>query len=269
MRTGSVPWRPMKIVSWNVNGIRAGLKSGFLDWFRATNPDLLSLQEIRAEWHELDLMTQSALKEHHDVCWFPATSKKGYSGAATFSRKGLGFTHAKGMGSPEFDAEGRIVVSDHPAFTFIAGYFPNASSELTRLDFKRRFSRDLTALITRQHAAGKKVVVVGDMNVAPEEIDVANAKANRGRAGFTDEEREDFRGYLSAGLRDVLRDRNPGQKGLYSWWSQRGGARAKNVGWRIDLFLVSEGLASKVRDAKIHPEVMGSDHCPISLDLEV
>lgn len=259
----------MKIVSWNVNGIRSSLKSGFLDWFKATDPDLLSLQEIRAEWHELDLMTQAELSAKHDVCWFPASSKKGYAGAATLSRKGLGFKHAKGMGSPEVDAEGRIVVSEHAGFTFVAGYFPNASAELVRLDFKRKFSKDLTALVKRLHAEGKHAVVVGDMNVAPEEIDLANPKSNRGSPGFTDEEREDFRGYLKAGLRDVLRDRHPTEKGLYSWWSQRGGARAKNVGWRIDMFLVSEGLAPRVRDAKIHADVKGSDHCPISLDLDV
>jgi exodeoxyribonuclease-3 len=123
----------MKIVSWNVNGIRSSLKGGFLDWFKATDPDLLSLQEIRAEWHELDLMTQAELSAKHDVCWFPASSKKGYAGAATLARKGLGFTHVKGMGSPEVDAEGRIVVSEHPGFTFVAGYFPNASAELVRL----------------------------------------------------------------------------------------------------------------------------------------
>jgi exodeoxyribonuclease-3 len=134
----------MKIVSWNVNGIRSSLKTGFLDWFKATDPDLLSLQEIRAEWHELDLMTQAELSAKHDVCWFPASSKKGYAGAATLSRKGLGFKHVKGMGSPEVDAEGRIVVSEHAGFTFVAGYFPNASAELVRLDFKRKFSKDLT-----------------------------------------------------------------------------------------------------------------------------
>lgn len=259
----------MKIVSWNVNGVRSALKNGFIDWFKATDPDVLSLQEIRAEWHELDLMTQRALTEHHELCWFPASAKKGYAGSATFSRKGLGMKHAKGLGIAAYDDEGRMIVSEHPGFTLIAGYFPNAAAELVRLPFKQQFSRDLTALIAQRHARGEKVVLVGDMNVAPEEIDLANPKSNRKSPGFTDEEREDFRAYLRAGMRDVFRDRHPGEKGLYTWWSQRGAARAKNVGWRIDIFLVSEALAPKVTDARIHPDVKGSDHCPVSLDLAV
>ena len=259
----------MKIVSWNVNGIRSALKGTFLDWFKATDPDVLSLQEIRAEWAELDLFTQGELSAHHDVCWFPATSKKGYAGSATLTRKKLGFTHTKGLGIPAYDVEGRMVVSEHPAFTLVAGYFPNAATELARLPYKRKFSRDLAAFVRARHAAGKPVVVVGDMNVAPEEIDLANPKTNRKNPGFTDEEREDFRAYLKEDLVDVFRERHPGEPGLYTWWSQRGAARAKNVGWRIDIFLVSRPLASKVTDARIHPDVRGSDHCPISLDLDV
>ncbi len=257
----------MKIVSWNVNGVRAALKAGFLDWFRATDPDVLSLQEIRADWLDLDPVTRSELEAKHEVCWFPASSKKGYSGAATLSRRGLGFTHTRGLGLPAYDAEGRMIVSERPDLTLVAGYFPNAAAELARLDFKRSFSRDLTKILKERHANRERLVVVGDMNVAPEEIDLANPKTNRKNPGFTDEEREDFRGYLGAGLRDVFRERNPSTAGLYTWWSQRGGARAKNVGWRIDIFLVSEALLPHVTDARIHPEVKGSDHCPISLEL--
>lgn len=257
----------MKIISWNVNGFRSALKAGFLDWFKAADPDVLSLQEIRAEWSELDLFTQQALTAQHDVCWFPATSKKGYAGSATFTRKGLGFTHTKGLGIKAHDDEGRMVVSTGP-FTFIAGYFPNAAAELARLPYKRKFARDLAGILHARHAAGERVVLVGDMNVAPEEIDLANPKTNRKNPGFTDEEREDFRGYLKEGMVDVFRQRHPNEKGTYTWWSQRGAARAKNVGWRIDIFLVSEALAPKVTDAQIHPDVKGSDHCPISLTLE-
>lgn len=259
----------MKIISWNVNGLRSAIKSGFLDWFKATDPDVLNLQEIRVEWDELDLFTQQTLTAHHDVCWFPAKSKKGYSGAATLTRKGLGFKHSPGFGHKAYDDEGRIVVSTSPAFTFIAGYFPNAAAELVRLPFKRKFAKDLTAFMRARHKAGEKLVVVGDMNVAPEEIDLANPKTNRKNPGFTDEEREDFRGYVKEGLVDVFRARHPGEKGHYSWWSHRGGARAKNVGWRIDIFLVSEGLVEKVSDAKIHADVKGSDHCPVSLTLDL
>lgn len=264
-----VIFQAMKIVSWNVNGIRSALRGTFLDWFHATDPDVLCLQEIRAEWEELDLFARRELSAHHDVCWFPAASKKGYSGAATLSRKKLGFVHRKGIGVPAQDVEGRLVVSEHPAFTLIAGYFPNASEGLVRLPYKRQFARDLTLFVRAQHAAGRQVVVVGDMNVAPEPIDLANPESNRGKPGFTDEEREDFRGYLAEGLVDVLRERHPDVPGLYTWWSQRSNARARNVGWRIDIFLVSRALVSKVSDARIHPDVYGSDHCPISLTLDV
>lgn len=261
--------RPMKIVSWNVNGFRSALKAGFLDWFTATNPDVLSLQEIRAGWEELDRFTRDELTARHDVSWFPATSKKGYAGSATLTRKGLGFTHTQGLGIADYDVEGRMIVSAHPAFTFIAGYFPNAAQELVRLPYKRQFSADLAKIMAERHARGEKLVVVGDMNVAPEEIDLANPKTNRKNPGFTDEERADFKKYLEAGVVDVFRERHPNEKGLYTWWSQRGAARAKNVGWRIDIFLVSEGLVPKVTDAAIHPDVKGSDHCPISLTLDV
>lgn len=259
----------MKIISWNVNGFRSALKSGFLDWFEAEDPDVINLQEVRVEWGELDRDTRDALTAKHEVCWFPARSKKGYSGAATLSRKGLGMKHTPGLGIDAYDQEGRMVVSALPGFTLVAGYFPNAAAELVRLPYKREFSRDLTKLIAARHARGERLVVVGDMNVAPEEIDLANPKTNRKNPGFTDEEREDFRGYLSAGMCDIFRERHPGEKGLYTWWSQRGGARAKNVGWRIDLFLVSDALVPHVTDARIHPEVKGSDHCPISLHLDL
>lgn len=259
----------MKIVSWNVNGFRSSLKTGFLDWFEAENPDLLSLQEVRVEWEELDLVTRDLLTRKHEVCWHPARSKKGYSGSATLSRKGLGFKHTRGIGIEAYDVEGRMIVSEGAGLTFIAGYFPNASAGLVRLPYKRAFAQDLAKLCKDRVARGENVVVVGDLNVAPEEIDLANPKSNRMTAGFTDEEREDFRAYLAAGLRDVFRERHPGEKGLYTWWSQRGGARAKNVGWRIDIFLVSEGLLPKVKDAKIHPDQKGSDHCPVSLELSL
>ncbi|MBI5514876.1 MAG: exodeoxyribonuclease III [Deltaproteobacteria bacterium] len=259
----------MKLWSWNVNGMRAVLDKGFLPWFRATDPDVLSLQEVRVEWEQLDASVRAELTKHHEVCWFPASVKKGYAGSATLSRKGLGMKHTPGLGLPAYDGEGRMVVSEHPGFTLLAGYFPNASAELVRLDFKRQWALGLIKVMKARHGKGERLVVVGDMNVAPEEVDLANPSTNRKNPGFTDEEREDFRGYLKAGLVDVFRQRHPGEKGLYTWWSQRGGARAKNVGWRIDLFLVSEALVPSVTDAAIHPEVKGSDHCPISLTLAV
>jgi len=257
----------VKFVSWNINGFRSAIKNGFMDWLEAADPDVLSLQEIRAEWEQVDLGVRQLLEANYDICWFPATRKKGYAGSATLSRKGLGWSHAPGLGIEDYDCEGRIIQSELGDLTLLAGYFPNASAGLVRLPYKRQFANDLADRVRQLHAQGRKVIVTGDMNVAPEEIDLARPKDNRMNPGFTDEEREDFRGYLAAGLRDVLRDRNPATPELYTWWSQRGGARAKNIGWRIDLFLVSESLMDRVKEARIHPEIQGSDHCPISLEL--
>lgn len=257
----------MKIISWNVNGFRAVLKKDFLGWLETVSPDVLCLQEIRCEWEEVDLATRRMLEAEYDICWFPSTVKKGYAGSATLSRKELGWRHQQGLGDLEFDGEGRMVVSRLGDLTLMAGYFPNASSGLVRLPFKRRFAQFLAEDVKRRHVAGERVILVGDMNVAPEEIDLARPKDNRLNPGFTDEERADFKGYLNAGLVDILRERNPTTPGLYTWWTARGGARAKNVGWRIDIFLVSSALADGVAQVAIHPEVMGSDHCPISLQL--
>lgn len=257
----------MRFYSWNVNGFRSVLKKGFMDWLEATEPDVLSLQEIRSEWEEVDLGARRQIESAYDVCWFPATSKKGYAGAATLTKKELGFSHSKGLGIAAYDAEGRMIVSRRDRLVFIAGYFPNASQGLVRLPFKREFARDLAAIVAGHHTAGDQVILVGDMNVAPEEIDLARPKDNTKNPGFTPEEREDFKLYLGAGLVDVLRERHPDQPGLYTWWTARGGARERNVGWRIDLFLTSRGLVEQVKDARIHAEVLGSDHCPISLEL--
>lgn len=257
----------MRFYSWNVNGFRAVLKKGFMDWLEETDPDVISLQEIRCEWEEIDLGARRQIESGYDVCWFPATSKKGYAGSATLSRKDSGFTHRKGLGIAEVDAEGRMIESTLGDLSFIAGYFPNASAGLVRLPFKRKFAADLAAVMKKRHKAGQRIILAGDMNVAPEEIDLARPKDNVQNPGFTPEEREDFKLYLKAGMVDILRQRNPGVPGLYTWWTQRGGAREKNVGWRIDLFLVSEPLAAKVKEATIHADVKGSDHCPISLDL--
>jgi exodeoxyribonuclease-3 len=257
----------MKFFSWNVNGFRAVLKQGFMDWLEKTDPDVLNLQEIRADWEQVDLGVRRELEAAYDVAWFPSTSKKGYAGSATLARKELGFTHTPGLGIQAYDQEGRMIVSTVGDLTFIGGYFPNASSGLVRLPFKRQFARDLAEFVRVRRAKGQKIILTGDMNVAPEEIDLARPKDNRMNPGFTDEEREDFKLYLQAGLVDVLRERNPGVPGLYTWWTARGGAREKNVGWRIDNFLVSQDLLPQVEDARILAEVKGSDHCPISLHL--
>lgn len=258
----------MKFFSWNVNGFRAVLKNGFMDWLEKADPDVLSLQEIRADWDQVDLGVRRDLESAFDVAWFPSTSKKGYAGSATLAKRELGFKHTLGLGVEAYDQEGRMVISSMGDLTFIAGYFPNASAGLVRLPFKRQFARDLAAIIRDRHARGEKVILTGDMNVAPEEIDLARPKDNRMNPGFTDEEREDFRLYLKEGMVDILRERNPGVPGLYTWWTARGGARERNVGWRIDNFLVSGALAPRVKDARIHAGVTGSDHCPVSIDLD-
>jgi exodeoxyribonuclease-3 len=257
----------MHFYSWNVNGFRSVLKKGFMDWLEETEPDVLSLQEIRCEWEEAELGIRRQLESAYDVCWFPATSKKGYAGSATLTKKELGFKHTKGLGIDGYDAEGRMIVSRKGKLVFIGGYFPNASQGLVRLPFKRQFAKDLAAIVAKHHKDGDQVILTGDMNVAPEEIDLARPKDNTKNPGFTPEEREDFKLYLGAGLADVLRERNPEVPGLYTWWTARGGARERNVGWRIDLFLASRDLLGKVKDARIHAEVLGSDHCPISLEL--
>jgi len=257
----------MRFYSWNVNGFRSVLKKGFMDWLEEAEPDVLNLQEIRCEWEEVDLDVRRQLESAYDVCWFPATSKKGYAGSATLSKKELGWSHAKGLGIAGYDAEGRMSISRKDHLVFIGGYFPNASQGLVRLPFKRQFARDLATIVAKHHKDGDQVILTGDMNVAPEEIDLARPKDNTKNPGFTPEEREDFKLYLAAGLADVLRERNPDVPGLYTWWTARGGARERNVGWRIDLFLASCQLMDRVKDASIHADVLGSDHCPISLEL--
>jgi exodeoxyribonuclease-3 len=242
----------MKFISWNVNGFRAVLKKGFMEWLEAADPDVLSLQEIRCEWDEIDLEVRKQLEAGYDICWFPSSAKKGYAGSATLSRRGDGWTHARGLGLPEVDAEGRMIVSTKDGLTFVAGYFPNASAGLVRLGFKQKFAEDLAKILKARHKKGERIILAGDMK----------------NPGFTPEERAGFQLYLKAGMRDVLRERNPEVPGLYTWWTARGGARQKNVGWRIDLFLVSEALLPKVADAAIHADVLGSDHCPISLTLK-
>jgi len=257
----------LRFFSWNVNGFRAALRKGFLDWLEETDPDALCLQEIRCEWDEVDLSVRKILENAYEVCWFPAASKKGYAGSATLTRRGGGWKHQKGIGIPDFDAEGRMIVSKKGDLVLLGGYFPNASAGLTRLPYKRAFAGAITERVRAAHAANNSVILVGDMNVAPGEIDLARPKDNVGNPGFTPEEREDFQGYLSAGLVDILRERNPGVPGLYTWWTQRGRAREKNIGWRIDIFLVSQSLTGRVEDAAIHSNAHGSDHCPISLRL--
>ena len=259
----------LKCYSWNVNGFRSVLRRGFMSWLEQADPDMVALQEIRAEWCQIDSCIRSKLEASYDICWFPSSSRRGYAGSAALTKRHLGFRHTKGLDIEAYDCEGRIIVSSFGDLTFITGYFPNASSDLVRLPFKRQFAADLTAVIRAKHAFGENIVVGGDMNVAPEEIDLARPKDNRNSSGFTNEEREDFRSYLAEDMVDIFRELNPNTPGSYTWWTARSNARAKNVGWRIDHFLVSRAIKNRVGNVIIHNDVLGSDHCPISIELAV
>ncbi|HJG86103.1 exodeoxyribonuclease III [Pseudoflavonifractor capillosus] len=249
----------MKLVSWNVNGLRACLGKGFLDAFSALDADIFSIQETKMQpgQAELDL-------PGYQQYWNSA-EKKGYSGTAVFTRlEPLNVTC--GIGSEEHDREGRAITLEFEDFYLVNCYVPNAQRELTRLDWRMEWEDAL-----REYLLGldsrKPVIYCGDLNVAHQEIDLKNAKSNRGNAGFTDEERSKLTELLEAGFVDSFRHLYPDKTGAYSWWSYMFHAREKNAGWRIDYFLVSRSIADKINDSVIHPEIMGSDHCPVELDI--
>lgn len=253
----------MLITSWNVNGLRACERKGFWGWFNEHSPDILCLQEVRADVAQLSEALQ--MPEGYHAHWNPA-QKKGYSGVATWSRHSPS-TVTTGLGEEAFDAEGRVVVSEHGGLVLYNIYFPNGGNTLERVPFKLSFYDTLMTQLQDRLARGERVVVVGDFNTAHTPIDLANPQSNVRSTGFLPEERAAVDRFLSLGFRDVFRDRHPGQGGHYTWWSNRMGARARNIGWRIDYFLISENLVDAVVGCQIHPDVQGSDHCPISLRL--
>ena len=249
----------MKLVSWNVNGLRACLGKGFLDAFSSLDADIFSIQEtkMQPDQAELDL---PGYKQY----WNSA-EKKGYSGTAVFTRlEPLNVTY--GIGSEEHDREGRAITLEFEDFYLVNCYVPNAQRELTRLDWRMEWEDALRAYLLELDSR-KPVIYCGDLNVAHQEIDLKNAKSNRGNAGFTDEERAKMTQLLEAGFVDSFRHLYPDKTGAYSWWSYMFHAREKNAGWRIDYFLVSKSIADKIGDSIIHPEIMGSDHCPVELDI--
>lgn len=249
----------MKFISWNVNGIRACVQKGFLDFFQEADADIFCLQETKMQEGQLDL----ELPGYHQY-WNYAV-RKGYSGTAVFTKKEP-LSVRYGIGIEEHDQEGRVITLEFDDFYFITVYTPNSQSELARLDYRMKWETDFLAYLKRLEET-KPVVFCGDLNVAAEEIDLKNPKTNRKNAGFTDEEREKFRILKSQGFIDTFRYFYPDQEGIYSWWSYRFSARKKNAGWRIDYFIVSEVLKDRLEDAKILTEVMGSDHCPVELDM--
>ncbi len=262
----------MRLVSWNVNGLRAAEKKGFSDIFTSLKADVFALQETKLQEGQIDLEFPD-----YESHWSYA-ERKGYSGTAVYARqKPLQVLH--GLGVPHLDTEGRICALEFPEFWFVDVYTPNAQNELARIDHRmewddafRDFCKGLeegTTPLGPDTAQPKPVIMCGDFNVAHEEIDLKNPKSNRGNAGFSDEEREKFTKLLDAGFVDTFRLLNPTEVGAYSWWSYRFNARANNAGWRIDYFLVSKSLADRVSAARIHADLFGSDHCPVSLDIDL
>lgn len=252
----------MKFISWNVNGLRACVQKGFLEYFKETEADFFCIQESKLQAGQIEL----ELPEGYEAYWNYA-EKKGYSGTAIFTKhKPLQVTY--GIGIEEHDKEGRVITLEYDNFYLITCYTPNSQTELARLSYRMEWEDAFLAYVDSLKEK-KPVIFCGDLNVAHKEIDLKNSKTNRKNAGFTDEEREKFSVILSHGYIDTFRYFYPEQEQIYSWWSYRFKAREKNAGWRIDYFIVSEDLKDNLVDAKIHTEVKGSDHCPVELDINV
>ena len=251
----------MRLISWNVNGLRACVGKGFLDFFDEIRADAVCLQETKMQPDQLTLEL-----EGYQQYWNSAI-KKGYSGTAIFTKM-QPLSVKNGMDIPEHDNEGRVITCEFENFYLVTVYTPNAQSELARLDYRMTWDDAFREFLLELDAK-KPVIVCGDMNVAHKEIDLKNPGPNRGSAGFTDEEREKFTKLLDAGFTDTFRYLHPDLIGAYSWWSYRFKARQNNAGWRIDYFLVSDRIKDKIVTASILPEVMGSDHCPVMLEMEL
>lgn len=250
----------MKFISWNVNGLRACDGKGFRETFRALDADFFCLQETKMQPHQLDIAF-----DNYQSFWNSA-EKKGYSGTAIFTKHTpLSVTY--GIGVDVHDHEGRVITLEMPDFYLVTVYTPNSQDGLRRLDYRMEWD-DAFRSYVKSLDSKKPVVMCGDMNVAHTEIDLKNPKTNRKNAGFTDEERAKFTMLLNEGFTDTFRFFNPTTEGIYSWWSYRFKAREKNAGWRIDYFLVSNSLQAKLKNASIHTEIYGSDHCPIEVDID-
>lgn len=250
----------MKMISWNVNGLRACVEKGFLEFVETQSPDILALQETKMQPHQAVIPLDGYRQ------YWNSAEKKGYSGTAIFL-KDEPLAVINGIGLPEFDNEGRVITVELPEFYFVTSYTPNAQDELKRISYRMAFEDAFRAYLMALDAI-KPVILCGDLNVAHHEIDLKNPGPNRGCAGFSDQERAKMTELLGAGFTDSFRLLYPDAKNAYSWWSYRYGARARNAGWRIDYFIVSNRIAPKVRDSLILNDVYGSDHCPVCLLLE-
>ena len=251
----------MRFISWNVNGLRACMGKGFQDFFDRMDADFFCLQETKLQEGQIEMNLPDRQQ------YWNYAEKKGYSGTAIFAKQEP-LSVRYGVGVEQLDTEGRMVTLEYPEFFLVTCYTPNAQRELARLDHRlvwdEAFRNYLVALDQK-----KPVIVCGDLNVAHQEIDLKNPKSNRGSAGFSDEERESFTKLLDAGFTDTFRSLNPDATGAYTWWSYMFKAREKNAGWRIDYFLVSNRLADKIKAAPIYSEILGSDHCPVGLELDI
>lgn len=251
----------MKMVSWNVNGLRACVTKGFVDIFNEFDADIFCLQETKLQEGQIDLPLEGYYQ------YWNYAEKKGYSGTAIFTKKEpLAVTN--GIGIDEHNTEGRVITLEYENFFFVTCYTPNSQNELKRLDYRMKWEDDF-----REYLMGlnekKPVILCGDLNVAHNEIDLKNPKTNRKNAGFSDEEREKMTTLLNSGFTDSFRYLYPNKEGIYSWWSYRFNARKNNAGWRIDYFITSDSIKDKIIDSKIHTDIMGSDHCPVELDIDL
>lgn len=251
----------MKLISWNVNGLRACVSKGFEDFFKNINADIFAIQETKLQEGQIDIKF-----EGYKSYWNYA-EKKGYSGVCIFTKlEPINVTY--GLSIEKHDKEGRLITLEFEKFFYVSAYVPNSQNELKRLDYRMQWEDDIKNYLLKLNNQ-KPVIYCGDLNVAHKEIDLKNPKTNRKSPGFSDEEREKFSNLLESGFIDTFRYFYPNLEGAYSWWSYRFKAREKNAGWRIDYFLVSNSLKSNLLDAKIHKDILGSDHCPVELEIEI
>ncbi len=251
----------MKLISWNVNGIRACLTKGFAEFFKEIDADIFCIQETKCQPEQIELEFDGY------TSYWNSAEKKGYSGTAIFSKK-KPKSVTYGIGIEEHDKEGRVITLEFDKFYMVTIYTPNSKRELERLEYRQVWEDEIRKYLLKLNET-KPVIMCGDLNVAHKEIDLKNPKTNRHNAGFTDEERNKMTELLNAGFVDTFRTLYPDKENQYSWWSYMGHAREKNVGWRIDYFIISKDIQNKIKEAKIYPEIMGSDHCPVGLEIKI
>lgn len=255
----------MRCISWNVNGLRAVVTKGFEDFFKSIDADIFCIQETKMQEEQLDMITRSIFDGYYT--YFNSAIKKGYSGTAVFSKiKPLDVRY--GIGIEEHDTEGRVITLEYDNFFFVCCYTPNVKRDLSRLNYRMKWEDDFRMYLLELDKS-KPVILCGDLNVAHNEIDLKNPKSNVGNAGFTNEERAKMTELLKSGFIDAFRYLYPEKTDAYSWWSYMRNAREKNIGWRIDYFITSKSIKDKIKDSIIYPEIYGSDHCPVGIELEI